>query len=329
MGGTALALVLAAQPALAQDGDVYCDLADAMGTEEVFERFDRLDTDGDDRITLREYEACLDEAGIEGDERERLVSDFRSIDREDDDAVAREEIEMAAGGMTRDRTMAGADGELLGADVVSLAEWRYDDVYGSGISAEEFIDEMEVRDQLGEEIGDVEDLIVGQDGSILAVIAEVGGFWDMGDTHVSVPWEDVEVSGGAVTLPVTEETVEDYDIFDREYLSADGVANRMIGGVDAADLGGRAYRLSELIGDYARFRGDDGRMMNYGYVSDVILRDDGVSAVVVNPGVGMGAPGYRAYPYYGRGYMPGSRYYDMPYREGEMAELEEFDYDRL
>jgi sporulation protein YlmC with PRC-barrel domain len=200
------------------------------------------------------------------------------------------------------------------------------------MSAEEFIDEMEVYSTAGDEIGDVEDIIANQDGELIAVIAEVGGFWDIGDTHVSVPWDQIEMADGGITVPVTEETIDEYGLFDREYLTAEDVSDEMVGEVDAADTGARSFRLSELIGDYARLRGDtDGdEMVNYGYVRDVMIQDGNIGAVVVNPDVGYGAPGYyTAYPYYGVNYRPGGPYYDMPYTEGDIAEMEEFDYEEV
>lgn len=220
--------------------------------------------------------------------------------------------------------------QAVEADVIALNEWRYDELYTEGMSAENFIDEVEVYGATGEEIGDVEDIIANQDGEIIAVIAEVGGFWDIGDTHVSIPWDEVEVTAGRVTVPLTEETVEDYGLFDQEYLTAENVSGEVVGGVDAAETGPRSFRLSELIGDYARLRGEDDEMVNYGYVRDVMIQDGRIAAVVVNPDVGYGAPGYyTAYPYYGYGYAPGSRYYDMPYAEGEVGEMQEFEYDRV
>lgn len=45
------------------------------------------------------------------------------------------------------------------------------------------------------------------------MVAEVGGFWDIGDTHVAVPWAQVDVqSYDRIVVPVTEETVDDYQL---------------------------------------------------------------------------------------------------------------------
>lgn len=338
LGGTAIALAMGAGPALAQADDTYCTFTDVENYDEIFERFDRLDVDDDNRITLSEYEACLDAFDITGAEREQYVTEFQELDAEEDDVLVTAEVEAIV--LEEDTAVVtevpddepparGEEDGALTAEVVSLAEWRYDDLYTEGISAEEWIDEGEIYSVGGEEIGDLEDVIVGQDGYILAIIAEVGGFWDMGDTHIAVPWEEVAVNGFNIEIPVTEENIEEYDIFDREFLTADTVVNQTVGGVDDAALGGGAYRLSELIGDYARLRGEGDTPMNYGYVNDVIIRGDQVAAVVVNPRTGYGVGGYYAYPYWGYGYAPGSRYYDMPYTEAEIGDVEPLEYERF
>lgn len=249
-------------------------------------------------------------------------------------------------------------GTLTAENVVSLEGWAYDDLYARGMSAEEFIDEYEVYGAAGEEIGDVEDVIVGADGEVLAVVAEIGGFIDIGDTHVAVPWGEIEmnVAGQAITIPVTEENVEDYGVYGEGYAYGDEVAvtgavagQEVVGGLDDAELGPRAYRVSEIIGDYVRIRDDaqatdaamaDDAMMDrpgypgrvgyrdYGYVNDVIIADGRVQAVVVNPDLAYGR-GYYAYPYYSPYYYGYGPYYDLPYGEEEVGAVEPFEYERL
>jgi len=223
---------------------------------------------------------------------------------------------------------------LEDADVVSLSEWSYDDLYQNGVSAEDFIYEMDVLGENGEEIGTVEDILIGPDGKVISIIAQVGGLWDIGDTHVSVPFDQVELAseGDAVTVPVTEETVDDYGFWtddeQTETLTGDAAASETIEGVDDAAIE-RAWRATELIGDYARLKEGDG-YSNYGYVSDLVLRDGQVDAVVVSPSANYGR-GYRAYPYYGygAGWTPGNPNDDMPYGEDEVGEMEPFEYENL
>ena len=43
-----------------------------------------------------------------------------------------------------------------------------------------------------EKIGSIGDLVIDEDGQILAVIVEVGGFLGIGQKNVAIPWESVE-----------------------------------------------------------------------------------------------------------------------------------------
>ena len=241
-------------------------------------------------------------------------------------------LALAASGLAMSAHAQQTAEPLSDAEVIALSQWSYDDLYAGGISAEEFIDEMDVYDPTGEEIGDVEDILIGPDGRVLAIVAEVGGFWDIGDTHVSIPYDQVEMAtdGEGVVVPVTEETVDDYGNWGDAWSTTgvDNVGEEIAAGIDDLALP-RAWRASELIGDAARLTEDAG-YANYGYVNDLILRDGEVAAVVVNPATGYGG-GYRAYPYYGYGWgwNAGAPYYDMPYAEEDIGDVEDFDYDRL
>jgi len=220
-------------------------------------------------------------------------------------------------------------GPLGNADVIRLSDWRYDDLYTGGWSLENFIDEVEVYGPAGEEIGDIENVVMGPDGRILSVIAEVGGLWDIGDTHVNVPWDQVSLTGDGkgVIIPVTEETVEDFSLFDADHLRAAEAAGNVQEVDDDVEVGPRAWRATELIDDYVRL--SDGT--NYGYVDDLIIKDGKVAAVVVKPDVAYGVGGPYAYPYYGygAGWRPGLDYYEMPYRSTDVTDRETFDYGAL
>lgn len=62
-------------------------------------------------------------------------------------------------------------------------------------------------------------------------------------------------------------------------------------------------------------------------MSDIIVQDGAISAVVIDTGA-YGRPGYYAYPYAYRGDMTGPRY-DMPYGPVEVDTIEDFDYEQL
>lgn len=239
---------------------------------------------------------------------------------------------LAAAGLALALPVAATGQTVATDDVVALSDWTYDDLYAGGLSVEEFIDEMDVYGVGGDEIGDVENVLLGSDGRVLSIIAEVGGFWDIGDTHVNIPWDavDIRADGEGVTVPVTEETVDDYALYPDEMITETEAGTTIKPVDDDPVTGARVWRATELIGDYARLRDGDG-YLNYGYVDDVIIRDGRVAAVMVRPGSGWGTPGVYGYPYYGYeyGWEPGLAHYDLPYAREEIVALEPFDYDRF
>lgn len=243
----------------------------------------------------------------------------------------------AAGEQASDRQATGqqaADqqangGQSQGVEVIALNSWGYDDIYAEGLSYERMIDDADVLGPTGEEIGDVENVLIDDTGQAVALIAEVGGFWDIGDTHVSVPWSEIEISvgGDEIMIPVREETVDDYWVGDGAgFFFRDEAQSAQVVD-DDLQTGANVWKATDLVGDYAYLTGNDA----YGYVNDLIFTSDGkLDAVVVNAR-GAGAPGYYAYPYtgYGVGWNPGAARYDMPYARDDIAVIETFEYDRM
>ncbi|MEI4194353.1 PRC-barrel domain-containing protein [Roseovarius sp. E0-M6] len=43
------------------------------------------------------------------------------------------------------------------------------------------------------EVGEVEDLVLSKDGQLVGVVAEVGGFLDVGDKHVAIAIDDMKL----------------------------------------------------------------------------------------------------------------------------------------
>lgn len=221
------------------------------------------------------------------------------------------------------------------ADVVALPEWHYDELYANGVSVSDLLD-ADVFGPTGEEIGQVENVLFGVDGNVLSVIAEVGGILDVGDTHVSVPWDQVSVDAkaGRITLPVTQETIEEHSLFrDPRLTASDASTNtQAVTGDNAgvANTGSRVWRAREFIGDYARLRNGE-QFIEYGYVEDLIIQNGKLAAVVVAPDVTWGKRGLYAYPYYGYGYgwYPGLAYYDLPYTREDIGDMTPFESKRL
>ena len=213
--------------------------------------------------------------------------------------------------------------EVVAEEEVNLNEWGYEGLYEDTWTAEQVLD-APVYGPTDEEIGEVENIVVGTNGLVDGIIAEVGGFWDIGDTHVFVPWSEVafELGEGVprIEIPVTEATVEDYDLYG-------GVAGEFRVVDDDNPYTPRAWRASELIDDYVTLEGG----ARYGWVEDLVFDQAGrLEAVVVDAVYGP-AYGPYAYPFYGYGYGfdPGYGYYELPYSAEEVSGLEAFDYGRF
>ena len=212
--------------------------------------------------------------------------------------------------------------------VILMRDWDYDMIYGQGWSAKRLMDKASVYGPTGDDIGSVENLVIDQDGKIAGIIAQVGGFLDIGDTHVFVPWDQVQVSSGLrrVTIPVTEDTVEDFSTWPDAYLRKAETGSRRVVESDLA-TGPRIWRATELIGDYGFLSGDVG----YGNVEDLIFTGDGkLHAVVVNAYAGYGG-GHYAFPYYGYpyGWDPGYSAYYTGYGRDDIVDLQPFQYSKL
>lgn len=189
--------------------------------------------------------------------------------------------------------------------VIPLEEWDYLGEWDTGWSLEEFMDEAEVYGVDGEEIGTVENVLISEDNRIVAAVIEVGGFLDIGDTHVAVPWDDLQFSVRAVTVPLEAENIGDFSLFDK----------------DEPIVREDVWKASDVLDDYARVEGEAD-----GYVDDLIFNHDGVlTAVIVNTDVAFGG-GPRAFPFNGD---PAAPTYDLPYGEAEVVEQAPFDRELL
>lgn len=163
---------------------------------------------------------------------------------------------------------------------------------------------QDVKGPNGNEIGEVQDILVDQEGKITAIVVEAGGFLDIGDAAFRVKWSDVKSTPGqdGIEVPITEATAERYGLFD---------------GPETLVPNAREFRVSELIGDSARLRNGTG----YGRVSNVVFGRDGrMLGVLIGRDIGYGA-GIYGYPYYGYGYgwTPGLAYYALPYDNAGLA----------
>lgn len=216
-------------------------------------------------------------------------------------AIAQEKPQQAAQPGEQQRTQ----------QVPSIAGWNVTNLYPNGWTAKEMLD-IEVRGDGGEVIGEVADIIVDRHGNISRIVVEVGGFMELGDQHIGIPWEHVKIGQDMAFVQVPLKEVENgtYSLFGRIPQGEDVSTART------------SWRVHELIGDYANLED----VPRYGLVTDVVFNNRGqVQAVVVDPA----GPVYGRYAYPYTGYYPAAFGYALPYREETIVQLQPFDYARL
>jgi hypothetical protein len=85
-------------------------------------------------------------------------------------------------------------------------------LHSGDVSARALLKET-VKNAANETIGDVNDVLIGDDGKIAAVIVGVGGFLGMGEKDVALPYDQLVFAEGAgddlvVTTSATKESLE-------------------------------------------------------------------------------------------------------------------------
>jgi sporulation protein YlmC with PRC-barrel domain len=202
-----------------------------------------------------------------------------------------------------------------------LADWTYDRVY-EGWYADSVIDRA-IYDPHGNEIGNVKNLLLSTRGEVVALIAEVGGFWDIADTHVAVPWDEVELRDGKVYSPITEETAENYGLFAEEYYTSQDIGD--LGAVEEFfATGPYLWKATALLDDYVVLENGD----PFGYVTDLVFDDDGklISVVAVYARGDLDRRGVYALPWDDRDWRPRFDHYTLRHTLEEIEQLPKIDY---
>ncbi len=190
-------------------------------------------------------------------------------------------------------------------DIVTVDQ---EDLYQEGISVDSLLG-AEVVDDTGNEVGEVEDFVLGgDDDRLLGVVIETGGFLNIGDNHVLYPFEQATIeSSERIKANISSSTVKELSLF-RD--------------IEGEPLQGERSRVAELIGGTAYSDGEP-----YGRVDDIIVNKSGnILAVVVQPDVAYDDPSYYAWPFLG---YYDDDVYDVPEDERHYFGEEPFDPDAL
>ncbi|WP_230530885.1 PRC-barrel domain-containing protein [Microvirga roseola] len=151
----------------------------------------------------------------------------------------------------------------------------------------------------GDPVGTVRDLIIGADGRIAAIVVEGGGASGVPDVVYRIPWDQVGLTPGRDGVAVNLAGSRN----DPRY--------RLFQGTAEVTTAPREYRLTEIIGDYARLQTGYG----FGIVTDAVFGPEGhLIAILVSRDAASGGGTY-AFPYPGTTgrWEPQASYYGLPY----------------
>lgn len=87
------------------------------------------------------------------------------------------------------------------------------------VTSDELVGSSIVNAQ-GEQIGDIKDILIGDDGRATAVVVGVGGFLGLGERSVAIAWDELEISrdgeedGPRIRTDLSREDLEEAPEFD-------------------------------------------------------------------------------------------------------------------
>ena len=76
------------------------------------------------------------------------------------------------------------------------------------------MDGMDLYDASGERIGEVDDILIGDDGSTMAASLDVGGFLGIGEKDVVLPLDSLRVSEDGLVTNMSKEELESLPEYD-------------------------------------------------------------------------------------------------------------------
>ncbi|MBJ6126995.1 PRC-barrel domain-containing protein [Microvirga splendida] len=157
----------------------------------------------------------------------------------------------------------------------------------------------------GEEVGTIRDLIIDADGRLAAVLVTGGGASNVPDFLYRIPWSEVDLTPGREGIAT-------------ELLDGKRPQYTLFPGTDNVPTLPREFRLTEVLGDYARLQTGYG----YGYVTDAVFDMSGrLIAVLVSRDAASGGGTFAfAFPGTVGRWDPGASYYGLPFITDSQAE---------
>ncbi|MCV0387859.1 MAG: PRC-barrel domain-containing protein [Nitrobacter sp.] len=190
---------------------------------------------------------------------------------------------------------AGAEPKQTKADK-PLEETLY-----NGIRATSIL-ESRVFSKNGGYLGQVRNIVLADDGSVKAIIAEQAGIGIRPEFVFRIPWDSVvqPARPGALIADLSDTRSDQFGLFAQEPEE------------------GAEFLVSEVLGDYARLQTG----LGYGYVKDIVLAPPGQMVAVLIARDARTSVGTVAFPYPGRTgrWSPKMSYYGLPFVTLEQAD---------
>lgn len=153
----------------------------------------------------------------------------------------------------------------------------------------------------GSHLGEVQDILFGQDARIAAIVVEGGGLLEIGVGAFRASWNQVDLTPGrdGIAIDRSEAEVEQMGLFDDEKVRR----------------GHRGFRVSQIIGDWTRIGNETNPcFIKRGFVTDVVVDGGGMLIAILESRSFRLGGGIYAYPFYDyqAGWKPHYGYYDLP-----------------
>jgi sporulation protein YlmC with PRC-barrel domain len=198
----------------------------------------------------------------------------------------------AAQAQTREAAAGKVQATPLAADALYRG-WRVSRILGKPVTS-----------RSGQELGMVRNLVLADDGSVEALVVEGIGTTRLPEFVFRIPWQRIVASDlpRRITADIASGDIPEYGMFP---------------GTPGAATMPSAFRVSAVIGDFARLQAGQG----YGYVSDMVFTPDGklLAILVTRDATGGGGTYAFGYPGTTGRWDPHFSYYGLPYVTAEQA----------
>lgn len=127
--------------------------------------------------------------------------------------------------MAETSAMTSADLATMQGDLIRSRDITGGVIYTTNEADDEGWDSVTAYDEVGaewNEIGEIEDIVLSNDGQMVGVVAEVGGFLDIADKHVMLATGDVRLVAVddktyAIVTRMSEEQLEELEGVDEGF----------------------------------------------------------------------------------------------------------------